>query len=455
MISFKPTISKKLKLRETDVFSVSTRGIWENAHTNDTLAAIQAGENNPEETAYNLERLILDKTSKTDIVDNYTICFVFVDKLYIDPNAKKRRKKIIIISVISILLIAIIIILIVFFTRRRNRRREDMHIAFHAGVEFIHANNFIRALEEFQTAYRLAERLRDSRHRMDISNHRMLAESILHAEGLLTSRNYERAADAFGAAANRSRYAYNLAIIHIEAQRERATGYMNVHEFIFLGDILAEIEDWDNAESKYLLARNLAARLFYTDGRRLAIEALESLYRLREQALARQNEELQAEVIAQITAAELLIQGDNAFRDGDLIAARLFYQLARERFLEMGSYAIVASIDDRMVLTEQREERDERNLELAQDFIMVGDNFKEQGNYNEARRFFIMARDIFALLEEERELEDVQLRLDIVEIIIIGEATAPPPAPTPTPIPTPPPTPAPGRTVPSLPELDD
>ena len=67
----------------------------------------------------------------------------------------------------------------------------------------------------------------------------MLAESILHAEGLLTSRNYERAADAFGAAANRSRYAYNLAIIHIEAQRERATGYMNVHEFIFLGDIFS------------------------------------------------------------------------------------------------------------------------------------------------------------------------------------------------------------------------
>ena len=421
---FKPTISKKIKLRETDVFAIFTRGIWENAHTDDIMAAIQAGENSPEETAYNLERLILDKATNNDIVDNYTVCLVFVDKLYIDPNEGKRRKKIIIISIIVFVIIAIIAALIIIFTIRRNRMREDMHIAFHTGIEFIQANNFIRALEELQNAHSLAERLRDNRLRMEIASHRMLAETVIHAESLLNSGSYEQAVEAFNSALDRSRYVYNLAILHIEARRERATGYMNVHEFIFLGDALVDIGDFDNAESQYLTARNLAARIFYTEGRRLAVEALESLYRLREQEIEKQNEEIQSEAIAQVTAAELIVQGDNAFRNGDFIAARLFYQLARERFSQMGSDEIVATIDDRLALTDQREEQNEQNLELAENFIILGDGFMEQGNFNEARRFFLMARDIYMSQEEENELLDVLLRLDIVEILIIGEATA-------------------------------
>ena len=184
-----------------------------------------------------------------------------------------------------------------------------------------------------------------------------------------------------------------------------------------MGDALADIRDFDNAEQKYLLARTLASRLFYTPGRRLAIESLEALYRLREQEIERQNEEVQAEVAAQITAAELLIEGDNAFRNGDFIAAQLFYQLARERYLEMGSDVIVASIDERLALTEQRMEQNYQDLELAESFVLLGENFLEQGNFNEARRFFLLARDIYTTLEEESELRDVLLRLEIVELL--------------------------------------
>lgn len=265
-------------------------------------------------------------------------------------------------------------------------------------------------------------------------------ESVLHAESLLEARSYEQAVDAFGAAANRSRYAYNLALLHIETRRGQATGYMNVHEFIFLGDALADIGDFDNAESKYLLARNLASRLFYTEGRKLAIESLEALYRLKAEEIERQNDEAQAEATAQVTAAELLIEGDNSFRDGDFIAARLFYQLAREKYVEIGSSVIVASIDERLALTEQRMEQADQNFELAESFVLIGDNFLTQGDYNQARRFFLLARDIYMSLEEEAEARDTMLRLEIVELLIIGEATAarnqaeqlPPPA-TPAP----------------------
>ncbi|MCL2837433.1 MAG: hypothetical protein FWE00_11990, partial [Defluviitaleaceae bacterium] len=84
---FSPTVSKKIKLKDADIFSLFTRGVWENAHTNDMLVAIQSGENDPAEATRHLERLILDAVPVNGNTENYTVCFVFVDKVFIDPEA--------------------------------------------------------------------------------------------------------------------------------------------------------------------------------------------------------------------------------------------------------------------------------------------------------------------------------------------------------------------------------
>jgi len=49
--SFMPYVSSKMKLRDADVFSVFTKGIWENANTNDMLASVQSAENVPKEAS--------------------------------------------------------------------------------------------------------------------------------------------------------------------------------------------------------------------------------------------------------------------------------------------------------------------------------------------------------------------------------------------------------------------
>ena len=414
MKRFTPTVSKKIKLNNTDVFSLFTQGIWENAQSIDMIAAVQAAENDPQEAINNLERLILDKVPADGQTENYTACFIFIDKIYLDPEKKKNIKRIVIISIIVVLVILAIVIFLIWRNNRRENWHNNMQLAYHNGIEFIHGNNFIRAKDEMTSAYELAEKLGDKKYKSDINNYKLLIESIIYADDLLKPESYEAAVDAYSSAANQSRYADNLALDYIDKNREKATGYLNVHEYIFLGDSLADIRDWDNAEQKYLAARSLASRLYYTDGKKEANDALESLYQAKESDIQEQQSQAQFE----ITAAEFIIEGDNAMKGGDLVAAQLFYQLARDKYEEMGNEAIVASIDQKMELLNVKAVQNEYQVEYAADYVMAGNEMAENHEYIDAKRLYLLAREIYANLGDMTKLDEVQAKIDIVDIYL-------------------------------------
>jgi len=418
MKSFSPTVSRKIKLRNSDIFSLFTRGIWENADTSDIQKAIQAGENDPKATSDELERLLLDASPLSENIENYTVCFVFVDKVYLDPEAAKRRKRIIIISVIAILVIAIIVVVIILYNNWRERTRNEMQIAYHNGIKYIHGTNFIRAGEELDTAYELAQKLRDNKYKSDINNYKMLVDAIIYADGLFEAKNYEQAMDAYGAATNQSRYADNLAISYIEAQRERAFGFMDVHDYIYLGDTLADIKDWDNAESKYLTARRLASRLQYMEGRKEATDALDAMYQRMQQELEEQLALAQELARTEIGAAEFIIDGDKALLDGDLVAATLFYQMAREKYSEMGNDSVVAFIDRKMELIDVKVTQNEHQLGYAADYVIAGDEMAALGEYIDAKRFYLLAREIYANLGQDQLLSEVQAKIELVDLYL-------------------------------------
>jgi len=414
---FNPSVSKKIKLRDTDVFSIFTRGIWENATPGDIAASIISAENDPAEASYYLERLILDMAPNTDReIENYTVCFVFVDKVYIDPKDGKRKKKIIIITIIVVLVIAIIIAAVIIYSNWRDRIRTDMQIAYHNGIEFIQGNNFTRAGEELQSAYDLAVRLRDTARRRDINNHIMLVDAVIIAEDLLGTNNYEQAIAAFDTAIIRARYVDNLALLYVESRRERAVWHMNVHEYIFLGDILTDINDWQGAESKFLNARSLASRIHYTEGRRKAIDSLEALFRAKEQDTEEQRQQEREQARQEVVAAEFIIQGDNAFRDGDLDAAELFFRLAKEQYIMLENEVIILSIDQKLALVELRRAQNEQMLEDAAEFMATANSLVMRREFIEARRFYLLARDIYASLGEEERLREVLLLIELVDL---------------------------------------
>ena len=414
MRTFRSTVSRKIKLRNADIFSLFTRGVWESADTNDMLSAVQVAENKPEEAADYLERLILDKTPITGIVENYTVCFVFIDKVYLDPKRGKRIKMIIIISLIVIVVVAVAVILFLWWRGRREEMRSNMQLAYHNGIEYIQGNNFVRAKGELETAYDLAEKLRDKKHKSDINNYKLLVDAVIYADDLMEAGNYETAIDAYGAASNQSRYADNLAAGYIDSKREKATGYLNVHEYIFLGDSMADIGDWNGAEDKYLSARVLASRMYYTDGKKEANDALTALYGLKEAEV----QEQQAQAQAEVAAAEYIIEGDNALREGDLVAAVLFYQLARDQYEELGKESIVAAIDRKLALVDVKVLQNEYQAEYAADYIQAGDEMADQGEYVDAKRFYLLAREIYANLGDTVKLDEVQAKIDLVDLYL-------------------------------------
>jgi len=418
MKSFRPSVSKKIKLRNADIFSLFTRGIWESARTDDILASIQSAENDPEEASRYLERLILDKTPPDGSVDNYTVCFVFVDKIYIDAERGKRRKKIIIISVIAVLLVAIIVVVIILYSNWRERMRDDMQLSYHNGIQYIQAGNFIRAKEELQTAYGLAERLSEKKHKNDINNYILFADAVVYADELFEGQSYDQAVDAYGAAANQSRYADNLSMEYITTQREKAANYLNVHEYIYLGDSLVGIRDWDNAEEKYLAARNLASRIYYSEGRRMANDSLDALYQLKQEDIDEQREAAGGAAQGEVAAAEFVIQGDNALRDGDFTAASLYYKLAVDRYTELGNKDVADSLRQRLALVQQRLAESESRLDSAIIYVKVGDELTDIGQYIDAKRVYLLARDIFASLGDEERLRDVQTKIELVDLYL-------------------------------------
>jgi len=416
MRSFSPGISKKIKLKNADVFALFSRGVWENANTNEMLASIKAGENDPEEATKYLGRLILSHTPLGTQVDNYTVCFVFVDKVFVDPERKRKIKRIIIISIIALVIIAIIIILIIFLNNRRNNRREDMEMARANGIAHIEVYDFIRARQELAAAYDLAVLLRDSARREDINNHILLVDAVILADERLISGNYQQAIYSFGVAYNRSRYAGNLGMGHIERRRDTAAGHLEFHDYMLEGDSSAEMGDLLNAQAMYLRARSLASRLHYTQGRAQANQALESLHELRQRQLDEQMERAQAVV----AATQLVAEGDRALQNGDIVSALLFYQLARDAFIELGDFAMAAAVDQKIALVDLVAVQNEHLIDEALDFIRAGDDMLAHSHYTDARRFYQLAREIFLSLGDAESLREVTDRIELLDLYLIG-----------------------------------
>ena len=413
--AFRPVISKVIKLSNADIFSLFTQGIWENAPVDQMLAAVLTAENDPKEATFYLERLLMDKMPADRSLENYTVCFVFVDKVYLDPNESKRRRRIIIFSIIAVLLIAIIIVAAILYSNWRARMRDDMQTAYNNSIMLIQGYNFVRAKEELQTANELAEKLRDKEMINDTNDYMMFVEAVDKADSEFDKGSYKDAVLLYGAAINKSKYADNLALSYIESRRETAAGHLDVHEYIYLGDSLVDIEDWSRAEAKYLEARNLASRLFYPEGRELANQALDAMYQLME----KETEEQKDSAGEEVAAAEYIIEGDKALRDGDLTAALLYYQLASDKYTALKNEPIVAAIDRKIELADAKIIENESRLESAAIYVKVGDELYELGQYVETKRNYLLARDIYADLGYEEELKEVQTKIELVDLYLM------------------------------------
>ena len=242
---FRPFISKKLKLSDSDAAALMTRGVWE--HLDDGLLkdAFADASDEPQETVDAVEDLLLSMQPKD--LGAYTFATIFFNKTYNDPNRKRKIKRAIMIAIPIILVLVVVAVILAVYFHNRQKKIDSMEQSFYDTIEYIQADNYVRAKEECQKALDLAEGLSDKEIQEDAGNYMKLIESVIAGDDALTGGEYSDAQRNFLNARNRTRYADNLGLDYIDDRLEQTSQYMSVYELISLGDTLAQGQQYDKA----------------------------------------------------------------------------------------------------------------------------------------------------------------------------------------------------------------
>ena len=413
---FTPVVSKKIKLENGDILALYTRGIWENLDGGELDDVFSEAKDDPKESLNDAEELLLSKQPKT--LENYTFAAVFVDKVFTDPERKKKRKKIAIICIAAVVIILVIAAVIWFLHRRYIRLVEDMDRRYADTIEYIQDSNFIRAGEEAKEALADAEKLRNKEYIQKISDYIKLIEAVNKADEVYDGGNYEEAQSSYISAKTRSRYADYAADDYINQKLEHIADYLSVFDYIRLGDALNEQGDYDKAEEKYLQAKQLATGVYYEEGRKEAISALEDLYQNRQEEAESVKQKAQEQAEIEVSAAQLAVEGDKAFAEGDYDSASAFYAMAIEKYQELGDDVHVVLIQTKLDSCRLKAEEIKEKEQQAQDYVNDGKQQADNGNYVEAKKQYLLAKNIY----KELGMDDKAEELDGLMEILAAEA---------------------------------
>ena len=411
-----PQVARKIKFHDGDIFTLITRGAWERCDAGDVKATLDSAENDPKLALDGLERLMLDPYP--DELDNYTAAAVFVDKVFTDPNRKKKIRLVVTISLIAAALITALIVLLVVMHNNREAKRRDMNVAFLSAVEYIGDNNYPRAAENLDTAISLAKELKDRTIEDNADRYQKLVDAIINGDDLFAAGDYEGAQDAYLTARDRTRFTDNYGQAYIQRKLALVANFLSVRDLIALGDVLTSNGSYSLAEGKYLDAQRLAAGINDAGGRQEATDALQNLYDLREREQAASQEAAAEQAKTLQEAADMEDAGDKAAAEKDLVSAKLYYDIARERYIALDDSASSARVDGKLSsLADTKAQSDEQSATAAK-LVEDGDTDYDSGYYVEAKVKFIQARNIYSRLQDEAALAGVLARIDMCDSMI-------------------------------------
>ncbi len=411
---FRPYISGKIKLADGDILTLYTRGIWENLDEGELKDVFAEAKDEPQECVDNIEDMLLSK-QPTDL-GNYTFAAIFIDKVFTDPDRKRRIRKIVLVSVIILVIAAAIALALWLLHRQRVRRTEEMERNLSDTMEYIKDGNYVRAGEECKAALEAAEKLRDKEKIGDISSYMMLIEAVNKADGLYDGQEYERAMEDYMAAKERSRSADHVADEYIERKLSAINDYLAVYDYIRLGDTQYMKGDYENAEAKYLEAKRLATDIHYEDGRRQAMDALEQLYGDMAAREEKEAAKVQEKVTEETGAAELTAEGDKAFTEGDYESAKVYYAMALDKYQKLEDTQNAELLDTKLAACVKKSGEKEEQREIAEAYEEEARQLEEAGDLAEAKKKYLMAKDIYRELQDEDRAGRTENRIDMLDV---------------------------------------
>lgn len=404
--NFSPAISKKIKLVETDMIALYTRGIWENVDEAELDEVFADADNEVQNTVDNIEDLLLSR--QPEDLDNYTLAVIFINKVYRNPQRRKRIKKIIIICIIVVLVIAVVCAVIWYLHRKKVRRMEDMNYHFTNTVEYINTGNYIRAKEECEQAQELSEKLKGDRMRSRLQEYMFVIETVILADEAYSSKDYEGAGEYYLSAKERARYADNIGTEYMENKLDHISVLLSVEDYIALGDKLLEQGDYEGAEEKYLLAKKTAVSMHDAEGKQKAMDALEKLYEEKADAQSQAQEEADSQAQEAVAAAEIVAAGDKACLERDYAGAKVYYTLAITKYGELSDEAGEQAAQEKLDSVEQLIAEQEGQKTMAAAYESQGESLRQSGDLWGAKSQYLSAKAIYRSLESDEDVEKVE-----------------------------------------------
>ena len=417
---FHPFISKKIKLKNTDAIAMFTRGIWENIDEGELNDAFSEASNEPQELVDDVEELLLSRQPKD--LGKYTFVALFANKIFTDPNKKRRIKRIIMTAIPVIFILIILSAALVILHNKRAERRIQMERGYTDAIEYIQNDNYVRAKERCEEAMELAEQLKDHSMQEKLGDYQKLIEAVLLAEEKLSDNQFADAQKQYKEAANRSRYVDGLGLDYIYERLALTADYLSVYDLIKLGDTLALNLQYDKAEEKYLEAKAAAGEVYFDEGRKQAIEALNKLYEDQKSRKEEEEKERKEQLTKQESGTSSTAQGDAAFAQGDYESAKVFYLSAKQAYDELGDEALSAAIQEKLDALEEKAAQRETKEQEARGYVEQAEHAEEDKDYLSAKKYYLLAKDLYASLDMEDKVEEISRKMERLEIEINAAA---------------------------------
>jgi len=360
--------SGKWKLEDGDVFHMLSRGIWEYCSEGELLDACE-GAADPQDILDSVEELILAEQSKA--IENYTMAVTFIQKIYQNPKKKLTLKKVLL-AAIPILVIALTAG-VVLYIQHRNKVNDvtAMKEYIESGEEYLKYNNYTKALEHYQEALTLAKKRRQEE-KQEIDGQLLLINQILNGDDRFLSQEYQKAMDIYMEALVLSYNNGNVGRTYIEDQLNRTSRFIQVYDLLEAGQAKEDYNDLEGALEEYRKARELAAGLYFNDGKQDAqdkIAAAEEAISLKEQAdrevlqqeidqalkeqtVARELEN-QSRLNDQTNAIELESKGNELLAAKDPQGALIYYETARSIYESLEMAERVEILDNRIAAAKE------------------------------------------------------------------------------------------------------
>ena len=416
---FSPVISGKIKLVDTDILILYTKGVWENVSEGEIDNIFAESGKDPKDALLKVEAVLLDKN--LGYIDNYTIAGIYIDKVFIesDTKKKKRRKLILIVSIASVVVILGAIIALYFYKKYTKELKEDMNTHYKKMLKFIEMENYTKADTECEESIKKAESLRNKEMKDLLYHYEQVIEGIIEADEKYDAKSYKEAKPLYELILSEIPYADNAGLSYVRKRLDFISGYESVNLSLDNGDILFDSEIYDKARERYVDAKTEARDIGYEEGKLKAEAKLLAV----DQAIAKKDEGKQAEADKQSqnlkSANDMLSAGDEALSKGDFLSARANYNTAKDILEKSGESAGLSELEQKISTADKKisEGDEEKNKAggyavTADEAFLRGDFESARENYEYARRLYVKLKDEINTIEMDKKLSDVQKRID-------------------------------------------